>query len=501
MSDIDDTFRALLSRLYWPTPDVASASCEEIAGLLASPGTCQAAADAILGWLAQQKSEYRAAVGLLPVVYAHDVLHADLERLLTPGKLLSVIRRPSPLTTLYLRVLGAEDWLLATQKPDFMSIEDCCSTDDDDSFGTMVEHGVPPIFPHTTERLSRETQLDCVLHMRGEWEHLKGDAENREMDLDPDIVYDQPDGYVPIVTHAVEVYMSAYLRTLSWLVHRSALTSRKAEQKAAIVSPAILRYWRVRPVSRPAWWPWLETNGSSEAMDDVRHAVEALGRGDHGIGGGSPILHASGRVLSGKRPVDLDILGYFSAAPEALPESAWETTYQQLEEAAVIVPLGLGLPENIPATALGLESDTVRGAALCAASTRLLLQQRGSWQWTSLARGLHAPSGWLTTGDVAAHCRETEVSFDCGDFHIASSIRWNSGLESACARLDRRGSPRSGFVEPSNGTALVTTRLALDGVSERTGMHLAWLCRVRGYSQESGYGSYEITDSFFSLAC
>src|SRR5450830_72651 len=367
MSDIDGSFKALLNRLYWPTPDVASASCEEIAGLLASPGTCQATGDAILGWLAQQKSEYRAGVGLLPVVYAQDVLHADLERLLTPGQLLSVIRCPSPLTSSYLRALGAPDWLIDTQKPEFMSIEDCCSTDDDDSFGTMVDHGVPGMFPYTMDRLSQSCGINCLRHIHDEWRYLMGRPENHDVDLDPDIVYDQPDGYVPIVTHAVEVYMSAYLRTLSWLVHKSALTSRKAEQKAAIVSPAILRYWRTMPVSRPAWWPWLETNGSSEATDDVRHAVEALGRGDHGLGGDSPILHASGTVLAGKCPMDLDILGYFTGSSETPVDSTWKTAYEQLEQKAAAVPINFGLPETIPASTLAPESDMIQNGAVCAA--------------------------------------------------------------------------------------------------------------------------------------
>jgi len=499
MSDIDDSFKALLNRLYWPTPDVASASCEELAGLLASPGTCQATADAILGWLAQQKSEYRAAVGLLPVVYAQDVLHADLERLLTPGKLLSVMRRPSPLATLYLRSLDAQDWLLDTQKPGFISVEECCSTADDDSFGVMVEHGVPRIFPHTMEKLARDTRLDCVLHMRGEWQYLKRDVENRDMDLDPDIVYDQRGSYVPIVTHAVEVYMSAYLRTLSWLVYKGALTSRKAEAEAAIISPAILRYWRTKPVLRPRWWPWFEKKDGSEATDGVRKAVESLGRGDHGPAGDSPILHASGRVLAGKCPMDLDILGYFTGSSETPVDSTWKTAYEQLEEEAVMVPINFGLPEAIRASALAPELDMIQNGAFCAASIHLQLQPRGIWHWTSLARGLHAPSGWLLTGDVTVRCGESEIGFDCDDFRKASWTRWNSGLENACALLDRYGSPRPGFVEPSNGTALVTTRDTLDEVSARTGMHLAWLCRVRAYSQKDGYGSYEVVDSFFPV--
>ena len=501
MSAADESIRTLLNRLYWPIPDVASSSCEEIAALLASPETSQTMADAIVTLLAQQESEYRVAVGLLPVVYARDVSGTDPGRLPSPGRLISAIRRPSPLTTSCLRVLGASDWLLDNQIPQFTSIERGHSTVEHDSFSAMVHHGVPGMFPYTMDRLSQNCGIDCLQHMHDEWRYLMGRSENRDVDLDPDIVFDQPGSYVPIVTHAVEVYMSAYLRTLSWLVHKGVLTSREGEQKAALVSPAILGYWRTKPVSMPAWWPWLQMNDGSEAVDGVRKAVESLGRGDHGLAGNSPILHASGRVLSGKRPMDLDILGYFSDRSETPAEDTWKIAYERLEEEAVTVPLDLGLPEAIPASALAPKSDTVQNGVFCAASTLLQLQPRSVWQWMSLARGLHAPSGWLSTGDVTVDCRETEVSFDCGDFHIASSIRWNSGLESVCARLDRDGSPRPGFVEPSNGTALLTTAYTLDSVRENTGMHLAWLCRVRCYSQKDGYGTYEVVDSFFPLVC
>jgi len=499
MSATDESIRTLLNRLYWPIPDVASASCEEIAALLASPETSQTMADAIVSSLAQQESEYRVAVGLLPVVYARDVFGTELGRLPSLGRLISAIHRPSPLASSYLRTLGASDWLLETQTPQFMTIDGVHSAVDDDSFRVMDEHGAPQSFLQMVQRLSESTHIDCMEHMHGEYCSLMRDPENRDLDLDPDITWDHNREYVPIVTRTVEVYMSAYLRTLSWLIYRRVLTNREGEKRAAIASPAILGYWRTKAVSVPSWWPWLGNIGDAEAANQVRRAIEVLGEGDHGLAGESPILEASGRVASGDCVTDLDILSYLTDGAETPEESTWGADFEWLEGKTAVAPLGTHLPLTMPASESMPTSYMVQGATLCAASTSLHLRLWGSWHWASLVRGLHAPSEWLSTGGVAISCKDFEVAYDCGDSRHASLIRWNSGLRSTCTLLDAHDFHGLGFVMPSNGTALLGTKHTLDTVREQTGMHLAWLCRVRCYSQKDGYGSYEVVDSFFPV--
>ncbi|HZL83653.1 MAG TPA: ATP-binding protein [Candidatus Deferrimicrobium sp.] len=499
VSAIDNSLMALLNRLYWPTPDVASASCEEIAALLTSPDTSQVTTSGILRWLVEQKSEYRAAMGLLPVVYAREMSDGDVDGLPTPGTLLSSISQPSPLASGYLRAIGGPDWLLETCVPQLLVANASSKTVDEGFVDMMVGNGVPRIFPDTMLELSKRFGADCIQHMHSEWRQLVVAPGSENMDPRPDIFWDYPHSYVPIVTHTVETYLSAYLRTLSWLVHEGSLTLWEGEELAAIVSPAILGFWRTKPVSKPVWWPWLGANDNSEVGDSVRSAVEVLTRGDRGLSGDSPILRASGRVASGSCPVDLDIMGYLTGSAEPPRESTWEEAYGQLQRAVNLVPLGSGLPTTIATSQSVHESEVIENTAFFAASTSLRLQLRGIWDWTSLDRGVNVPSRWLALAPLTVRCEQFEIAFECNDSCKTSWIRWNSGLENASPLLDLHESWGQGHIKPSNGAALFARRSTLDSVEERTGMHLVWLCRVRVYSRKNNYGPYEIIDSFFPV--
>jgi hypothetical protein len=124
----------------------------------------------------------------------------------------------------------------------------------------------------------------------------------------------------------------------------------------------------------------------------------------------------------------------------------------------------------------------------------------GVWHWTSLDRGLSVPSEWFVAEELGVQCNETEIVFGNGGERKASWIHWNSGLGNASPYLDPYGSHEMGFLKPSNGAILFSTRAALDTVEAETGMHLAWLCRARVYSQKDTSTRYEVTESFFLVS-
>lgn len=499
MDTVTSVLKTLMSRLYWPTPDVAFSSCQEVAKLLIEPETAELTAKALITSLSKQKSEYRAAVGLLPVVYAWQMSEANRDSLPSPGTLLSVMSCPSPLATVYLRALGAQDWLLQTCLPQFVAIDKSYPIADKDFAETMVGNGVPRILPDIMKSLSRDCGVDCMRHIYCEWNYLSATLDGGTMDPRPDIVWRHSENHVPITTRSVELYLSAYLRTLSWLVHRTSLNIHQGENWSAVVSPAILGYWRTSPRPRPDWWPWLGAHDDSPIPIKLRDAIEVLAEGDCGPLGTSPILRASGRVASGNCPIDLDIRGYLTASSEPPKESAWKSAFDALERAVNTAGEGLTLPPVIRVNQFANESPQIEPTAFSAASAWIRPMPIGVWHWTSLDRGLCVPSEWFVAGGLGVRCNETEIVFEHDGKRTASWMHWNSSLGTASPYIDPHGSRKLGFIKPSNGAALFGTQFALNTVETQTGMHLSWLCRVRIYTKKNGGTSWETVDSYFPV--
>jgi hypothetical protein len=497
MSRTSGAMRTLLNRLFWPTPDIASASCQATALLLENTATHETASEEFLRWLSSQDSEYRTALGLLPILYARQVLDVKPDRLPTPGRLQSAMKSPSPLSQAYLRAMSAQDLVLEVYSPGF--IDDALLPKIDLSeFSTTMVHddGVPGVFLSVMDEISRRTHRNFIQHIAAEWEHLMNMPAHQNLDPRPDIVWDLRDGYVPIVTRRTEVYMSAFLRTLSWLVHVGVLDQLASESYSALVSPVILGFWKTQPQCRPSWWPWFDqVQDPSDLIDSVRDKVSSLSKQDYGFGGQSPILRASGRIGAGENPVDLDMVGCLVAKTQLAPATTDASLFQQIAEDSLWKVWSLDMSSVVLSSSAESDKRLTQTPPFLPLTASFRFYLRGNWHWRSLLRGVYAPSAVVSSRPSIA-CGLEAVTFDWGDSCHASWSCWNQELSAACPRLS---SGDWNFVAPSNGSILLATRSTLDAITSNTGMQLAWLCRMRSYSRENAHEPYRVSDDFFTV--
>lgn len=494
MSNKGIEMKALFNRMYWPTQDISYASCRSIAVLLADPESRAEMTEFLLQCLTEQPTEYRDAVALLPLVYAIQVLKVGKNELTSPGILLSRMSRPSYLSNIYLKVLGARDWVITTEQACFLKIDNKCSFNREEFIDTLKRSAIPLVLPHRLGYLSQLSGIDCLQHMYCEYHYLLDTLEEYD-DSRPDIVSTYVDNYVPLITRGSDLYMSAYLRTLSWLSYRTSLPEDAMENAAALVSPATLRFWKVDPTEKPEWWFWSDqANGSLDALTE--DGIQTLWHGDHGLLGANPILRASGRIANNPNPIDLDIAAVFTPNPESLSINDLKEVSGCLDN---ITPLSLTQSSDSQTLKKSwfreqLSADESR--KFSSASIKVGIIPYGIWHWAMMDRGLWIPSHWFVTSDLSAEYESQQVSFKCGSTRIATLAVWNSDLGDRCPIIRDSNEQITKHVTPSNGACLLTDSSELERVKRQTQLCPCWLCRARSYSPTSSGTGYEVTDLF-----
>ena len=209
----DPTIRVLVERLLWPVPRVRWEAARALARLIRLDN--EEASRALLDWIGSRQLESEAVLGL-------DIIEAfDLGSYFDYCKLSKVIRVPSHLSNLILinnfseaTNLPLSRFAVSPEEPARLSLEI------DAWFERYRKWAVPLIFSDKIEKLEKATGFPFMNRWKHEWRWLQS-------------IHQRPSAEYPLYfsrgdrtrlgqfDHAQrEIYVSAYLRTLTYATAR-----------------------------------------------------------------------------------------------------------------------------------------------------------------------------------------------------------------------------------------------------------------------------------------
>jgi hypothetical protein len=287
-----------------------------------------------------------------------------------------------------------------------------------------------------------------------------------------------------------ELYRSAYLRALAWLVTSERIGLREAIRTAAKVCPVDLELWKLDPSCRPEWWPWVEESGS--ALDvvpaQVWPKVAELWEDQQADFAEWLLTQASGPVHLSSVKYHLEIQGVFQknvgpAKPNLEDISRWYSNensihprfYSPLRFAGLIEPRSLdsepkrsGGWDVIPASAQVVQVDSPR------------------WQFWRMYRGIWLPTPFFEAERVRFEVSNGSVAvFDENEI-VAKWNDWTSGLSE---RLGRN-------IPPPTGQFLFSKRTMIKAFLETNNASFCWVCKLTGFHRQDKHRPYKTFSDF-----
>jgi hypothetical protein len=298
--------------------------------------------------------------------------------------------------------------------------------------------------------------------------------------------------YAAADTVLSEIYRSAFLRALSWVVASGFLPIDLGMLIAADACPINLSLWRTVPKGRPEWWP--NPAAGQGAIDTVASQVwEQLRRlwdaqttrrrwtDEDPLGEEDLLIAASGFVSEGETEYHLRIQSAFQAADG--PETP---TADQLAE------------KMMDASRPGVERGLLHfDGRLADFDDKLDFEEIADWRLAPAACAAHVNTRWQfwrMWSDVYVLCPELLKSrgqFACTDagiiFQDASgslSGRWDDWTDGLAEEVIDDVPPRAGQV-------LRASRSIVEAIATATGTTFCWICRLTAYHQRVTYEEHE----------
>jgi hypothetical protein len=469
----------LLSQLTWPVIRVRERACVELGALLRHPQLGNATHSALLQWIAAQRLESLAALGLFPFLRAQMEDSAYTAPL---ANMLKSLHAPSPLTWLLLNELDVSHPLpfaqacrhAETAPRDFTPAP---------FFARYVENFLPPGNADLIRTIERQTRVPIWRQWAFEWQGLLTalgiTPTRRELD---EWHRQLPGGerYAGIDTRLSEVYRSAFLRAAAWAagqgVHREIV-----QFLAARTCPLDLDLWRVTPQVRPAWWPHITQPARQieTTAADIWRQVEALWeqRGDE-----DTLVAASGIIFHEETMYHLEIIGLYHRCigPET-PALSDMVAWWGSEADAKDIALALKRPSPLRFNGVMVdrppEAGTRRFAdwlvlpAACPVTHSWAVPR---WQMWRIEREMWLPAPYLAEAPLSVECSPSAIVVRANDGEIGRWIDWADGL----GETTLEGLP------PRSGQAVRVRTSAIEQFAQLRDMSFCWLCQLTGYHRE-----------------
>lgn len=465
----------LVDRLRWPASLVRERAAAQIGKLIADGDNL--VLETLLGWIARQKLESLAAVGLHPLLFAVD---EDRSHLPTVEQVSSACKASSLLSEL----------LLAEYDPTYEprltncqhSVAPISSQHHD---GSAEDDPTGPIHTYLRERLERvgqrigvplERQFDReVAHLRRShgWSSPSAFRASRSG------YYGQHLGWSPL---ASEVLRSAYLRSLAYGANQVGVDSRWLTDAAACEAPVDLGLWQLAPGDRPHWWPAVEAGVNQGEVDvEVAEVLAQVEAATHGWDSESDVvLAASGCISQGTNGQHEFEVRSFIQKPVGPISPSSEEILDFVKAANAHV-----LPSYTPLRfegAIASESSPERLAdwiiGTCSATAYPIPLH--FWQgWRGL-RGIQCPSSLLSTGPIEVVCGENSLDFLGEEGLVAQWSDWTSEMSALLIR----------DLPPSSGWVLTAPRAVVARLELQTGGKFARCWELTSYFREHGIGEF-----------
>lgn len=500
--DPDSQLSVLFTQLTWPSGLVRERACVAIAELLRHLALGQRTQQYLLRWLGAQHLESVAALGLLPLIRAHEDEPAFA--LPPPETLATALGRRSLLSWQLLQELFDDPGI---PLEDFHAHSADAPADFEPLpfFEEYIEAFLPPVYHLRAKGVERSFRIPFRRHWAFEWTNIVAET-GTEISMHPlrfwlggrdgDERYGAPDMMMS------EVYRSAYLRALSWASARGSLPERDAKRLAAQTSPIDLTLWKLLPGRRPSWWPRsADPAGKIDTVPGyIWQQVEALWEkhrsGEPWLGGtkggGQALAAASGVVHVGLATYELRIFGVFqkcfgphSPSPEDPAEWVTEGGHWSLRDAVGYTsPLrfeGMLLPQDIREFA-----EEFADWSLVPAAVPVMPLGAPRWQFWRMFRNIWLPAPWIRKATLTFGYSDDAITIRDGEEVVGTWCDWTDGLSEHL--VDE--------VPPSSGQFLLVPRHVIDSLTEATESTYCWICSLTTYSREQPYEAYQsFTDS------
>jgi len=464
----------LLSRLSWPVIRVRERASVELGTLLRDPQLGDPTQSALLRWIASQRLESLAALGLLPFLRAHMEDSAYTAPL---ADVLESLHAPSPLAWLLLNELDGSHLLpfagtcryAETAPRDFTPPP---------FFARYVENFLPPGNADLMHIFERQERVPVWRQWAFEWQHLL-----KELGITPTRSeldeWRLPGGehYVGIDTRLSEVYRSAFLRAAAWAASQG-VHPTVVQFVAARTCPLDLDLWRVAPQIRPAWWPQIGQSAGpiDTTAADIWRQVEALWEQQEDD---DTLVAASGIVAHEETIYNLEIVGLFQcsigpATPDLDEMATWWGSEAGAEGMAVALerpsPLRFGgvMANRPPESGLRRFADWLVLPAVCPVTHSWAVPR---WQMWRFEREMWFPAPYLAESPLIVAYEPSAVVIRTSEGEIGRWVDWADGLEETTFE---------GLLSRS-GQAVHVRKSAIEQFAQQMEMSFCWLCRLTGY--------------------
>jgi len=253
----------LLQRLTWPSGLVRERACVSLGSLMADEDLGTEIVNAVLAWMAKQKLESVAVLGLLAF------FQAKTRGLGIPTRdtVSRQIVKPSLLSWLVVTSVYKEQLPCPTLR-EMHSETAPAGFEADPFFLKQVETFVPPIYLERATRVDTKYSPGFLAQWKFEWTRL---VELNGFSLHMprlDFWTRQDDDHLLCLDLPLsETYRSAYLRAIAWATDEQLISPSLALWLSAQTCPIDLGVWQVRPGKAPDGWPKCE---------DARESIDTL---------------------------------------------------------------------------------------------------------------------------------------------------------------------------------------------------------------------------------
>jgi hypothetical protein len=471
----------LLARLTWPPILVRERACTELATLLLHPQLGDATRGALLHWIAGQRLESVAALGLLPF------LRAKMQSgtySIPLSELMKALRAPSILAWLLLNEVETRHSLPFAAACRHAETAPSGFTPDP-FFAKNVKYFLPPSYVDIVRSFEAREGFPLYRQWTFEWQRLLKDLGVVPTRDEVDEWYRYLPGkehYLGVDTRLAEVYRSAFLRALAWAATLG-VAPVVVQFLAAHACPVDLDLWQVAPQPRPSWWPHIsQSNGQIDTTPaEIWQQVEALWEKYRTGVQGSTIAAASGAVYHQEIMYDLEILGLFQAcrgpATPGLADLAASYCGAAARDTALtflrpsLLRYSGAIADRSPEEVLGQFADW---DVLPAAGPVAHYGAVPRWQAWRVAREFWLPAPYLARSPLTVTCEARAIVVRDSDGEIGRWMDWTDGLEETTVE----GLPLK------SGQALNISIDAIEQFARQRKMTFCWLCQLTGYHRE-----------------
>jgi len=477
----------LLRRLTWPSPLVRERAASSLTDLLLDASTAGTTKQGLLDWIAAQKLESLAILGLLPFAKAAPLLPGGSASF-TSAELAGTVNANSIVIQMVIEYIAkhlGETYARNPVTP--ASTRAAGGYSPGKFFGETISSFLPPAYLMRAQKVQRQARDQFVADWASTAESLAASIGLEQDSSVLEFMGRQDDPHlVAMSTRQSEVFRSAFLRCLTDYFNAGKLNEEVFLDYALDTLPIDLSLWRVHPNRRPSWWP----NGKIEGLS--REAVVGLSYEDE-LGRITAqdrepkILAAGGRVTDAPDSAvaaEMRIIGFgYRILGTKLPSAEQVWDYLARLPCELTPPPILSLPiahlesgaNHLPSA---LKSETIEQAEITSLCGSYAFSSMPSWQWFRFYYG--APYGLSKHEFPAQEIRlgSDRWSFSEAGREIGAASDWTDGV------LDRE---RQGMPPPC-GHYLQVEGSYLDSFLRRTGLRLGYVVQLRVRVKEESFG-------------